>query len=205
LDPATGAWVPNTTPTGSKPTFFVAWADNRLLRGNTIADLIQPTGYTPPTLMAPSDGVNDPTTTYPACSASAPLSNTRNQEVFGTSIKPGLLVTVPSAPKPTGTIQRAYVVWVRNTTSQTKTYKVHIANQPSDAPPAGTTGRASFAQLPLPPYGTSSAPAVQDACLTLPRGPGAVKTVFGTSSSIQPPAITVQVNESDAATCAPIK
>ena len=204
LDSATHTWVPNTAASSTKPTFFVAWGDNRLLRGNTIADLIAPTGYTPPTLVAPADGVNDPTMTYPACSPATPLSNTRNQEVFGTSIKPGLIVTVPSAPKPTGTIQRAYVVWVRNTTSQTRTYKVHIANQPADAPPVGTTGRASFAQLPLPPYTAASTPALVDACVTVPRRSGAVKTVFVTSSSVQPPAIAVQVTESDPATCAPI-
>ncbi|MFL6278986.1 MAG: HYR domain-containing protein [Vicinamibacterales bacterium] len=204
LDPATRAWVPNTTAVGAKPTFFIAWGDNRLLRGNTIADLIAPTGYTPPTLAAPSDGVNDPAATYPSCSAATPLSNTRNQEVFGTSIRPGLIVSVPSAPKPTGTIQRAYVVWVRNTTSQTRTYKVHIANQPVDAPPAGNSGRASFVQLPLPPYSAASAPPVLDACVTVPRRSGAVKTVFVASSSIQPPAISVQVSESDPATCAPL-
>ncbi len=204
LDPAAQTWVPNTSALTAKPTFFLAWGDNRLLRGNTIADLIAPTGYTPPTLMAPSDGVNDPTAAYPACSVAAPLSNTRNQEVFGTSIKPGLIVTVPSSPKPTGTIQRAYVVWVRNTTSQTRTYKVHIANQPTDAPPAGTTGRASFSQLPLAPYSAASTPPVLDACVTVPRRSGAVKTVFVTSSSIQPPAITIQVTESDPATCAPL-
>jgi HYR domain-containing protein len=204
LDPTTHFWVPNTSPTGAKPTFFVAWGDNRLLRGNTVTDLIEPTGYTPPTLMAPSDGVNDPTMAYPACSPSSPLSNTRNQEVFGTSIKPGLIVTVPSAPKPTGTIQRSYLVWVRNTTAQTKTYKVHISNQPGDAPPNGTSGRASFSQLPLAPYLPASAPAVIDACVTVPRRSGAVKTIFVTSSSPQPPAITVQVSESDPATCSPI-
>src|SRR6185436_5039146 len=95
-------------------------------------------------------------------------------------------------------------VWVRNTTSHTKTYKVHISNQPADAPPAATTGRASFSQLPLPPYGADSAAAVVDACVTVPRRSGAVKTIFVTSSSIQPPAITVQVSESDPATCVPI-
>jgi hypothetical protein len=204
VDPSTRAWVPNTTPAAVKPTFFVAWGDNRLLRGNTIADLVQPTGYTPPTFAAPEDGIVDPSTTYPACSPTAPLSNTRNQEVFGTSIKPGLIVTVPSAAKPTGTIQRAYVVSVRNTTSQTKTYKLHIANQPADAPPAGTTGRATFAQLPLPPYSAASPAPVVDSCVTVPRRSGAVRTVFVTSSSIQPPAIAVQVSESDPITCSPI-
>jgi hypothetical protein len=204
VDPSTRAWVPNTAKQGAKPTFFVAWGDNRMLRGNTIADLVQPTGYTPPTYTAPQDGVVDPTMAYPACSPAAPLANTRNQEVFGTSIKPGLIVTVPSASKPTGSIQRAYVVAVRNTTAQARTYRLHIANQPSDAPPAGSTGRATFAQLPLPPYTGSSPAAVVDACLTIPRRSGAVKTVYVTSSSVQPPAVAVQVNESDALTCTPI-
>ena len=204
IDPVSRAWVPNTAPAGAKPTFFLAWGDNRMLRGNTIADLVQPTGYTPPTLMAPSDGVNDPTMAYPACSPAAPLSNTRNQEVFGTSIKPGLIVTVPSAPKPTGTIQRAYVTWVRNTTRQTRSYKLHIANQPADAPPTGTTGRASFSQLPLPPFASAPSGAEIDTCVTVPGRSGAVKTIFVTSSSVQPPAITVQVSESDPATCTPV-
>jgi hypothetical protein len=204
VDPSTRAWVPNTAKQGAKPTFFVAWGDNRMLRGNTIADLVEPTGYTPPTYTALQDGLVDPSTAYPACSPTAPLANTRNQEVFGTSIKPGLIVTVPSATKPTGTIQRTYVVSVRNTTSQTKTYKLHIANQPADAPPAGSTGRATFAQLPLPPYTGSSPAAVIDACLTVPRRSGAVKTVYVTSSSVQPPAIAVQVSESDPVTCVPI-
>jgi hypothetical protein len=204
IDPTTRSWLPNTAPTGVKPAFFVAWADNRLLRGNTVADLIQPTGYTPPTFTPLQDGVGDPTTTYPACSPSAPLASTRNQEIFGTAIKPGLIVSVPSAAKPTGTIQRAYVVWVRNTTSHRKSYKLHIANQPGDAPPAGTMGRATFTQLPLPPYSTGSPAPVVDACVTIPARSGAVKTVFVTSSSVQPPSISVQVSESDPATCAPI-
>jgi hypothetical protein len=204
VDPSTRAWVPNTRPALVKPTFFVAWGDNRMLRGNTIADLVEPTGYTPPTFTAPLDGVGDPTMPYPTCSVTTPLANTRNQEVFGTSIKPGLIVSVPSAAKPTGSIQRAYVVSVRNTTSQTKTYKLHISNQPADAPPAGTTGRATFAQLPLPPYtGTSPAP-VLDTCLTVPRRSGGVKTVFVSSSSVQPPSIAVQVSESDPISCNPI-
>ena len=180
IDPTTRAWVPNTTPVEVKPTFFVAWGDNRALRGNTIADLVAPTGYTPPTFTPPQDGVVDPTMTYPACSPSTPLANTRNQEIFGTSIKPGLIVTVPSASKPTGNIQRTYVVWVRNTTPQKKTYRVHIANQPADAPPSGTTGRATFAQLPLPPFNTSSPAPVVDACVTIPGRSGTVKTVFVT-------------------------
>ncbi len=204
VDPATRAWITNTTPVDVKPTFFVAWGDNRSLRGNTIADLVAPTGYTPPTFAAPQDGVGDPTMTYPACSPTTPLANTRNQEIFGTSIKPGLIVTVPSASKPTGNIQRTYVVWVRNTTPRTKTYKLHIANQPADAPPSGTSGRATFAQLPLPPYTAASPAPVVDACVTIPGRSGVVKTVFVSSSSVQPPAIAVQVSESDPVSCTPI-
>ena len=204
IDSATRAWVPNTAPLDVKPTFFLAWGDNRSLRGNTIADLVTPTGYTPPTFAAPLDDPGDPTKTYPACTPATPQSNTRNQEIFGTSIKPGLIVSVPSASKPTGSIQRTFLVWVRNTTRQKKTYKLHIVNQPSDAPPAGTTGRATFAQLPLPPYSASSPAPVVDACVTVSGKSGAVRTVFVTSSSAQTPAVTVQVSESDPATCAPI-
>jgi hypothetical protein len=35
---AAGAWVPNTAPSAQTPSFFVAWTDNRLLRGNTVAE-----------------------------------------------------------------------------------------------------------------------------------------------------------------------
>ena len=84
-------------PSTSKPTFFVAWGDNRMLRGNTIADLVAADRLYAPDVGGAADGVSDPTMTYPACSPATPLSNTRNQEIFGTTIKPGLIVTVPSA------------------------------------------------------------------------------------------------------------
>jgi hypothetical protein len=175
-------------PAGQQPTFFVAWTDNRSLRGNTIADLVAPTGYTPPTLSA-LQGEPDPTQDYGPCDPA--LANTRNQEVFGALIRPGLVVSVPSAAKPTSTIQRAYVVHVANNTAQAKNYKVQIANQPADAPPVGA-GRASFVQDVL-------APLVVTQCLTVPKRSGAATTVFVTSTSATPPSILVQVNEADSA------
>jgi hypothetical protein len=185
-----GAWVPNTAPSAQTPNFFVAWTDNRLLRGNTVADLIEPTGYTPPTLQGEPDPGQPPVPCVPG------LENTRNQEIFGSMIRPGLIVSVPSAPKQTGLIQRAYVVQAVNTTSQPKSYKVQIASQPPDAPPSGA-GRASFLQSSAPPDPLT--PADTERCIAVQRRSGAAVTVFVTSTSLAP-SIVVNVNEADA-TC----
>lgn len=198
---STNQWVANTAATPDKPSFFVAWADNRMIRGNTIADFVQPTGYTPPTFSSLSDGVVDPSATYPTCDPASPnpLSNTRNQDVFGTTIRPGLIVSVPSTTKPTGSIQRTYVVWLRNATTTAKTYRLSIASQPADAP---ATGRASWDQLPfVPPF--STAPRL-DEYAAIPGRSGAVRTAFVVSSLTSAPAIKVLVTEVSATTHVPV-
>jgi hypothetical protein len=180
-----------TAAPGQAPSFFVAWTDNRSLRGNTVGDLDAPSQYTPP--LPVLQGEPDPTQPYQPCTVANDLSKTRNQEVFGAMIRPGLVVSVPSASKPTGAIQRAFVVHVTNNTSQEKSYKLQITTQPPDAAPPGT-GRASFLQTSSGPL----TPTDLTRCIAVPRRSGAAVTVFVTSSS-PTPFIVVDVKETDGA------
>jgi len=192
-DPATKAWVPNVERSRESPSFFVAWADNRNLRGNTAADLVQPTGYSPPTLMAIApDGDAAPLEPYPACNPAAPLSNTRNQDLFGTILRPGLSIRVASAAKPTGPFTRAFALELTNSTSDSRTYRAHIANQPADR--ANGAARASFEP---PPFG----PPAIDRDVTVPARSSAAVTLF-LQSTLPAPGVRIDVRDETGAVIA---
>ncbi|MEO0998365.1 MAG: hypothetical protein AAFX58_12690, partial [Pseudomonadota bacterium] len=104
----------------------------------------------PPPSDARADGVEDPTDNYLACTVDGlSRERTRNQDIYTSVIRPGVSVESPSADKPTGSVQRAHVIWISNNTPASVMYTVSIDNQPPDAP---DTGRASFLQLPVAPY-----------------------------------------------------
>ena len=57
----------------------------------------------------------------------------RNQNVYTASLMPGLVVTAPGNHKTLGEIQRAFVVYAKNATSQGRYYTLSIAPPPAGA------------------------------------------------------------------------
>jgi hypothetical protein len=65
----------------------------------------------------------------------------RNQNIYTARITQGLVVASPGNAKPTGKIQRAFVVYVENATNTPRSYRLTIAAQPpggGDNPFGGT-------------------------------------------------------------------
>ena len=166
-----GGWV-STQADGNVPPFFIAWADNRDVRGDVWGDLTAPTTYSPPGSLETEP---DPEGEQIACEITDDRSLTREQNVYGTMLQPAFKISAPALSKPTDQIQRGYVVYVQNFTDRIRNYEARILNQPSDAPPAGTGGRASFLEFPRPPFnGGEAATAHQRAVCGTPtrrRGP----------------------------------
>ncbi len=160
---ADGTWETTLADDGA-PVFHIAWADNRDVR----PPLGTQTGPAPTadwTVFTPVANPNGepnsggaslfcsnttdcpPGTTRPAC---APLqSGLRNQNPYTSRLTLGFTVGSPGNDKPLGTIpgtgtlyQRAFAVWVQNTTRTQQTFRLTITNQP-------TGGVASFSQFPL--------------------------------------------------------
>ncbi|MBT8131313.1 MAG: HYR domain-containing protein [Gammaproteobacteria bacterium] len=161
-----GNWQPNNGPSGdgSAPAFFAAWTDNRDIRGLINAGIDQATEYTPgdssgsTAQLTPEDAVltgdkltansePDPTMVYAMCNPAEPRDRTRDQNIYFSAVYPGLLASSPTPGKRTLTpdgdlLQRAYVIYLQNTTNTSREFFVRIANQPVD-------GQASFRQTNL--------------------------------------------------------
>ena len=115
------AWVSSAGAPNVQAIFQLAWTDNRLVRGDVSAGLVDANGspYTPPPLSVQSEP--DPTTPRGVCT---PITaGTRDQSVFSARITPPIVLLTASASKPTlfsdatGThrIRRSYAIVVRNT------------------------------------------------------------------------------------------
>ncbi len=130
-----GQWKFNTQPTSS-PVFHSTWTDNR--------DVIPPpkpqnwTKYAPAGSLGGTQSFFDPSKTIDACVAGNAAM--RNQNIYSARITQGLVVSSPGNAKPLGKIQRAFVVYVENTTNKTRFYRLAINGQP-------VGGRASFLQF----------------------------------------------------------
>jgi hypothetical protein len=135
-----GYWQFNTAPSNST-VFHVAWTDNRDVRppqeGSSWAD------YHPPN--------SDQEGLYYQNNSCVSYENAgmRNQNVYTSSITKGIIIGSPGNTKPLGTlgktldgvgIPRAFVVLLKNTTNETKSFRLSIANQPRN-------GRASFLEF----------------------------------------------------------
>ena len=156
-----GNWKFNTDA-GSTPVFHAVWTDNRDVKppkpGTTWAD------YTPIGIAGPS--LFDPFTIRAACTGNAGM---RNQNIYTSRITGGLQVGSPGNTKPLSTeLQRAFVVFARNATEDTLSFRMKIMNQP-------VGGRASFSQ------DTAGSPLTQ-IDVTTPRRSMASRTVFVTST-----------------------
>jgi hypothetical protein len=161
-----GRWVFNTSPTNS-PVFHVAWTDNRDVRPPRDGNWAH---YTPPIYTGP---VLDPGHQAPACSLGQ--TGMRNQNVYTSQISPGLITGSPGNNKfLSPLLPRGFVVFARNSTLETKSYRLTVTHQPPG-------GRASFSQFPLPPFGPDSAPQTTED-VTVPPLSMAARTIYVTSS-----------------------
>src|SRR5579859_4326728 len=137
-----GRWIFNTS-SASLPVFHAVWTDNR--------DVVPPsdgnwTHYEPPfSASNPAGSTNtsvfDPTQTVTACQIGVNdgFVASRNQNIYTSIVAPGLAVgslgnSKPlgfSAANPTQLLQRAFTVTLRNTTTQQKSFRISIGNQPA--------------------------------------------------------------------------
>jgi Lectin C-type domain len=196
-------WVPNnsTDPlsaTTAAQTFYAFWTDNR--------DATVGSASPEPD----SDTAEGATLNYvapgtAACAAAGPNppTKTRNANVYMSRITPGLFVAAPANAKPSvnvsGRLQRAFPVLVQNRTAQTRAFRLTIANQPPDAAPTGTTGIATFVQVPFqqppaPPIPSPLPAPVTTTDVTVPPNSSATRAVY-VISSIKYPRIKVNVVE----------
>lgn len=174
-----GRWVFNTAADNSA-VFLVAWTDNRNVTPPLDGDWSH---YTPPIYTGP---LLQPGQQVAACAVGQ--TGMRNQNIYSSLISPGLVAGSPGNTKPLSpTLQRSFVVFARNTTGDTRSYRLEITNQP-------LYGRASFAQFPLPPYDPTSPLPVTVAYVRVPPLSMAARTVFATSTDPAAP-INVAITE----------
>ena len=196
-----GAYVRNTAPSTNHAVFYSAFTDNREAQGYLWAGPPS-TSFTPAETQLGESGQDQPVACTPSETTAdttvwAPGDSTRSryQNIYAAATLPGLLVASPSASKPTGTLERAFVIFVHNLTSQDRTYRFSIANQPGDAPPAGT-GRASFRQddpnVPASACADGAPCAALD--VTISRASSVTRTVY-VRSTVKRPRIVVRVQE----------
>ncbi len=135
-----GEWQFNTRSSNSA-VYHTAWTDNRDVRPPLDGNW---TLYTPP--FSYQDNQNFQTNNY--CN-DWKKTGMRNQNIYTSRITQGIIVGSPGNAKPLGTlvdtadgenIPRAFVVFVKNTTDMTKSFRLTIADQPAN-------GRASFLEF----------------------------------------------------------
>jgi hypothetical protein len=182
-----GNWAFNTSPS-SAPVFYATWTDNRdVVPPMDASGLVDWTRYTPPVSETnagdgTSHSILDPTQLVPACLGA--YTGSRNQNIYVSRITEGLLMGSPQDAKPLSpTLERAFIVTLKNQTAKQRTFHVTIAGQPSG-------GHASFEQ------GSTPTTALD---LTIPPGSGEARPVFATSTN---PAATITVNAVETA-CGP--
>ncbi|HET7696008.1 MAG TPA: HYR domain-containing protein [Vicinamibacterales bacterium] len=146
-----GAWIRNTAPSTSHSIFYSAFTDNRDVQGYVWAGPPS-TSFTPAGVTQEAEsGIETLSSCTPSLETSLDQTvwtandspRSRYQNIYAATTLPGLVVATPSASKPTGALERAYVIFVQNLTGQDRRFEISVANQPPDAPPSGT-GRASF-------------------------------------------------------------
>jgi hypothetical protein len=198
-----GAWIRNTLPSTSHAVFYSAFTDNRAVQGYVWAG-------PPATTFTPAGGTLQGENGFEsaaACSASTETTRdltvwtagdsprSRYQNIYAATTLPGLVVATPSGSKPTGAIERAYVIFAQNLTSEDRRYQFAIANQPDDAPPAGAA-RASFRPDDPNVSGAGCVPGTDCRRIEalIPRGSSVTRTVYVRSSQPRP-RILVTVTE----------
>jgi len=191
-------WVSNAVadPALEDEVFYVAWTDNRDSRGDRWANLDDGgTVYTPPIGTFDSvPGEESPELgeciAAPAGAAESRQDRARDQNVYASAVKPGSVLSLPSASKPLGALQRSWVVYLQNTQRTDRAFTLCIANQPADY--SAGTGFASFRQTPapLPPntFDPDNLPAPTTTLRAIvPSRSTAARSVFVTSALARPP------------------
>lgn len=156
-----GKWIFNTI-SSNLPVFHTVWTDNR--------DVVPPsdgnwTHYVPPfSASNPAGSANtsvfDPTQTVTACiiGVNDSFVASRNQNIYTSIVAPGLVVGSQGNAKPLGfsssnpaqLLQRAFTVFLRNTTTTTRSFRISIGNQPALANgQPDPQGQASLLQFSL--------------------------------------------------------
>ena len=150
-----GGWVWNTGFTPGRPAvvFHAAWSDNR--------DVKRPgdfnwENFTP--------RVPGPLTQGAVCSPEQ--AGIRNQNVYAAQLRPGLVLSAPINAKRVSDLQRSFVVIARNSTAETKTYRLALM------PPPGVV--ASFDQF----RGFGTGTPLLEIAATIPPQSSASRTVF---------------------------
>lgn len=174
------AWVSNSnvSPEGTEESFFVAWSDARDVRGDVFGDWVGggATTFSPSQPLAIGEEAAEP---LQECVApTLVFDRSRDQNIYGAGVRPGLLVSLPSAAKPLGSIQRGFVVYMQNPDRNPKTFGLRITNQPPDL--GAGTGIASFRQQQ--PAGTPLASIVRELTVVIESRSAAARTVFLTST-----------------------
>ncbi len=211
--PGEGKWEDNSTMHDGKEDFFVAWTDNRDVRGEigfltetlnfsytpqAIAQLDEETETSleaEPEMLAEETGPpRDRTQTAESVDGDDPnaiaaciveTERTRDANIYGSLIKDQLRLYAPTNSKPLSGLQRAFVVAMSNSADTDQTYDLHI--EPGNCNAAACS--ASFRQQPsVPPF----APDL-DETVTVPAKSSLARTVF--VSGDQGP---IRVNATDA-------
>jgi hypothetical protein len=192
-----GSWAYNNPAVNhSSPVHYASWTTNQ--------DVIPPangdwTKYIP---ITSGTSVFNGTATQP-CQPGTGFEGDRNQNIYGSRITQGLLVSSPQNSKPLSTtVQRAFVVLVQNSTNFQKSFRLTILNQPpgsfSITGQTALGGYASFQQaVPNQPALPNPLPApVTMLDVDIAAHSGVAQTVFALSSS-PTASMTVNVNELD--------
>jgi len=186
-DDATSSWEFDIFAGRGVPVVHAVWTDNR--------DVVPPLdnnwqSYVPPTYVVdgelpseePRESIFDPTQTVATCTPGTidiDRTRMRNQNIYTSRLTQGLVASVPGNNRALGTIQRAFVGFVQNTTSETKLFRLTILNQP-------VGGSASFDQF---------APEVER-IEVVNSNSSIARTVFVTSTPSDPSAsIDIRVQE----------
>jgi hypothetical protein len=143
-------WTPNNGQVPTTPMVLIAWTDNRDMRDLAPSQLNKD-GSVPFTVPANKPGVLqlgsgttsivDPTQTRQVCSADGVYkTGTTNQNIYAARALVGFTANSPSGNKTLGAVPRSFVVYVRNDTDLSKTFRLQIPSQPAG-------GIASFDQF----------------------------------------------------------
>jgi hypothetical protein len=163
--PNGSTWRYNNLPTDPDHTHII-WTDNR--------NVVPPadgnwTNYTPVGFMSSGASMYDPTQQRPACQIGQ--AGMRNQDIYTATLSQGVILGIKGNDKPLSpSLQRQFAVTVRNTTEQTRYYRLSIGANP----PGGT---ASFLQFVQP-----GAMPVTQLDVTIQALSSAARSVFITSS-----------------------
>ena len=118
----------------------------------------------------------DPTVVLPQCEPAQ--TGTRNQDIFSARFDSGLLAGALGNTKTLGSVQRGFALVIQNTTTQTRSYRLTILDQP-------VGGHASFRQFE---------PLLTVLDVSIPRLSSVARTVY-VSSSDPTARVTIDVAE----------